>query len=73
MARRGREAPQGRPQRVARARGPVVGTVYRADVEQYMEGIEILSVMPAKTASPLDPRHERLELIPVPRPGPTSW
>ena len=43
--------------------GPVVGTVYRADVEQYMEGIEVLSVLPAKTASPLDPRKERLELI----------
>jgi len=25
--------------------GPVVGNTYRADVEQYMEGIEILSVM----------------------------
>ncbi len=50
--------------------GAVVGTVYRADVEQYMEGIEILSVMPAKTASPLDPRHERLELIPVAKTGP---
>ena len=25
--------------------GPVVGTVYRADIEQYMEGIEVLSVM----------------------------
>ena len=32
--------------------GPVVGNVYRADVEQYMEGIEILSVMAPKTASP---------------------
>jgi hypothetical protein len=43
--------------------GPVVGSVYRADVEQFMEGIEVLSVMPPKTASPLDPRKERLELI----------
>jgi hypothetical protein len=43
--------------------GPVVGSVYRADVEQFMEGIEILSVMPPKTASPLDPRKERIELI----------
>jgi S1-C subfamily serine protease len=24
--------------------GPVVGHVYRADIEQYMEGIEVLSV-----------------------------
>jgi hypothetical protein len=50
--------------------GPVVGNVYRADVEQYMEGIEILSVMAPKTASPLDPRHERLELIPTVKSGP---
>ena len=50
--------------------GPVVGNVYRADVEQYMEGIEILSVMAPKTASPLDPRNERLELIPTVKSGP---
>ena len=50
--------------------GPVVGNVYRADVEQYMEGIEILSVMAPKTASPVDPRHERLELIPTVKSGP---
>ena len=50
--------------------GPVVGNVYRADVEQYMEGIEILSVMAPKTASPVDPRHERIELIPNAKQGP---
>ena len=50
--------------------GPVVGNVYRADVEQYMEGIEVLSIMAPKTASPLDPRHERLELIPSTKQGP---
>ena len=50
--------------------GPVVGNVYRADVEQYMEGIEILSVMAPKAASPLDPRHERLELFPTVKQGP---
>src|SRR5271163_690083 len=50
--------------------GPVVGNVYRADVEQYMEGIEILSVMAPKTASPVDPRNERLELIPTVKSGP---
>ncbi len=44
--------------------GPMVGSVYRADVEQFMEGFEVLSVAPPKTASPLDPRHEKLELIP---------
>lgn len=50
--------------------GPVVGNVYRADIEQYMEGIEVLSIMAPKTASPLDPRHERLELIPSVKQGP---
>ncbi|MHB2029061.1 MAG: hypothetical protein ACYCPT_09615 [Acidimicrobiales bacterium] len=50
--------------------GPVVGNIYRADVEQYMEGMEILSVMSPKTASPLDPRNERLELISEPKKGP---
>ncbi len=43
--------------------GPVVGSVYRADVDQMMEGMEVLSVMAPKTASPLDPRKERIELI----------
>ncbi len=50
--------------------GPVIGNVYRADIEQYMEGIEVLSVMAPKTASPLDPRNERLELIPEVKKGP---
>ena len=50
--------------------GPIVGNVYRADIEQYMEGIEILSVTAPKTASPLDPRHERLEIIPSAKTGP---
>ena len=50
--------------------GPVVGNTYRADGEQYMEGIEILSVMAPKTASPVDPRNERLELIPTVKSGP---
>ncbi|HVA53989.1 MAG TPA: hypothetical protein VNF05_10810 [Acidimicrobiales bacterium] len=50
--------------------GPVIGNVYRADIEQYMEGIEVLSVMAPKTASPLDPKNERLELIPEAPKGP---
>jgi hypothetical protein len=50
--------------------GPVVGSIYRADVEQFMEGIEVLSVMPPKTASPLDPRKERIELIVSEKPVP---
>ena len=50
--------------------GPVIGNVYRADIEQYMEGIEVLSVMAPKSASPLDPRNERLELIPEVSKGP---
>ena len=50
--------------------GPVIGNVYRADIEQYMEGIEVLSVTAPKTASPLDPRNERIELIPETKKGP---
>ncbi|HEV2427947.1 MAG TPA: hypothetical protein VGS61_06990, partial [Acidimicrobiales bacterium] len=50
--------------------GATVGATYRADVEQYMEGMEVLAVLPAKSASPVDPRHERLELIPVAPSGP---
>ncbi|HEY1761601.1 MAG TPA: hypothetical protein VGG17_03305 [Acidimicrobiales bacterium] len=50
--------------------GPVIGNVYRADIEQYMEGIEVLSVTSPKTASPLDPRNERIELIPEVKKGP---
>ncbi|NNN02163.1 MAG: hypothetical protein HKL86_10065 [Acidimicrobiaceae bacterium] len=50
--------------------GAVVGNVYRADVEQYMEGMEVLSVMAPKTASPLDPHHERIERIPSAKQGP---
>jgi hypothetical protein len=50
--------------------GPVIGNVYRADIEQYMEGIEVLSVTAPKTASPLDPRNERIELIPEVKKGP---
>ena len=59
----GAKLPKGVLQAALVPGGPVVGSVYRADVEQYMEGIEVLSVMPPKTASPLDPRKERLELI----------
>ena len=43
--------------------GAVVGNVYRADVENYMDGIEVISVLPPKTASPLDTRNEKLEII----------
>ncbi len=50
--------------------GPVIGHVYRADIEQYMEGIEVLSVTAPKTASPIDPRNERLELIQEVKKGP---
>jgi len=50
--------------------GPVIGNIYRADIEQYMEGIEVLSVTAPKTASPLDPKNERLELIAEVKNGP---
>ncbi len=52
--------------------GPVVGTVYRADVEQYMERIDVLSVLPAKTASPLDPKKERLAILVPEAKGPEN-
>ena len=48
----------------------MIGNVYRADIEQYMEGIEVLSVTAPKSASPLDPRNERIELIPEAKKGP---
>ncbi len=50
--------------------GPIIGGIYRADIEQFMEGIEVLAVLPPKTASPLDPRHERVELLPKAAQGP---
>jgi len=50
--------------------GAIVGNVYRADVENYMDGIEVISVLPPKTASPLDPRKERLEIIVKENTGP---
>ena len=50
--------------------GPVIGTVYRADVEQFMERIDVVAVLPAKTASPLDPRNERLTIIVAEAKGP---
>jgi hypothetical protein len=50
--------------------GPVIGNVYRADIEQYMEGIEVLSITAPKTASPVDPKNERLQLIAEPKKGP---
>ena len=40
-----------------------VGAVFRADVDQFMEGIEILAILPPKSASPVDPRNERLEIL----------
>lgn len=66
----GAKLPKGVLQSALVPGGPVVGNVYRADVEQFMEGIEVLSVAPPKAASPLDPRHERLELKPMEAKGP---
>lgn len=50
--------------------GPQVGQVYRAEIEQFMDEIEVLSVAAPKTASPLDPRNERLEIIAKKSDGP---
>ena len=40
-----------------------VGQVYRAEIEQTMDSSEVVSLSAPKTASPLDPRNERLTLI----------
>ena len=50
--------------------GPVVGAVYRADIDQFMERMEVTAVLPPKTASPLDPRNERVALIVADTKGP---
>lgn len=47
-----------------------VGTVYRAEIEQFMEGVEVISVNAPKSASPIDPRNERIELIAKEQKGP---
>ena len=43
-ARRARSLPKGVLAAIIVPGGPVVGNVYRADIEQYMEGFEVLSV-----------------------------
>lgn len=50
--------------------GPQVGQVYRAEIDQFMEGIEVLSVAQAKTASPLDPKNERISILEKKSDGP---
>jgi len=47
-----------------------VGQIYRAEIDQFMEGVEVLSVTPPRQASPLDPRNERVVLIPKEHSGP---
>lgn len=66
----GAKLPKGVLQASLVPNGPVVGHVYRADIEQYMEGIEVLSVTAPKSASPLDPKNERVEMIPDLKKGP---
>jgi hypothetical protein len=50
--------------------GFTVGATYRAEIEQDMEGVEVLSVAAPKTASPIDPRNERLTIIAPEAKGP---
>lgn len=40
-----------------------VGDVYRAEVDSGLDGFDVLSVVPRKVASPLDPRGEQLPLL----------
>jgi hypothetical protein len=50
--------------------GTTAGAEFRADVEQNMEGVEVLAVLPVKTASPLDLRGERIAIVPKAPTGP---
>jgi hypothetical protein len=50
--------------------GFTVGGTYRAEIEQDMESIEVLSVAPPKAASPMDPRNERLSILVPEQKGP---
>ena len=50
--------------------GTTAGAEFRADVEQNMEGVEVLAVLPVKTASPLDLRGERIVIAPKAHTGP---
>ena len=50
--------------------GVAVGTVLRAEIEQYMEGTEVVAVTAPKQASPLDKNNERIQLAPKKVTGP---
>jgi len=50
--------------------GTSAGAEFRADVEQNMEGVEVLALLPVKTASPLDLRGERIVIAPKVHTGP---
>ena len=50
--------------------GTSAGAEFRADVEQNMEGVEVLAVLPVKTASPLALRGERIVIAPKVHTGP---
>jgi hypothetical protein len=50
--------------------GVTVGQIFRAEIEQYMEGVEIISLSPPRAASPVDPRHERITLLAPAKPAP---
>ncbi|MEI7655055.1 MAG: hypothetical protein WCJ82_07275 [Actinomycetota bacterium] len=50
--------------------GAAVGTVLRAEIEQYMEGTEVVAVTAPKQASPLDKNNERIQLAPKEVTGP---
>lgn len=59
----GARAPKGSVATTILGTSAAVGTVFRAEIEQFMEGVEIISVAPPRTASPVDPRQERLSLL----------
>ena len=47
-----------------------VGDTFRAEIEQFMEGVDVLSVAAPKAASPIDPNHERLAILVTEQKGP---
>ena len=45
-----------------------IGEVFRAEIDQGLEGVDVLSIVPRKEPSPLDPRGETIQIIGSPQP-----
>lgn len=66
----GARAPKGSVATSILGSSATVGAILRAEIEQFMEGVEIVSVAPPRTASPVDPKQERIALLTPTRTGP---